>query len=77
MAAHRATKGWAENYHYLRQSQQQLDDFITTLTQGDWKLRGPYPWGDYGSLAELLMVNANHYAEHIPDLKTWYERTHQ
>lgn len=72
MAARRAGKSWPENYHYLRETQSELDDFIATLKPGDWRLRGPYPWpNDQGALAELVEEVAEHYEDHLPDLERW------
>jgi uncharacterized damage-inducible protein DinB len=72
LAARRANKSWAENYHYLRETQIETDNFIATLRPGDWRLRGPYPWpNDQGTLAELVEQIAGHYQEHLPDLERW------
>ena len=72
LAARRANKSWAENYHYLRETQVETDNFIATLKPGDWRLRGPYPWpNDQGTLAELVEQLAGHYQEHLPDLEGW------
>jgi hypothetical protein len=72
LAARRANKSWAENYHYLRETQIETDNFIATLKPGDWRLRGPYPWpNDQGTLAELVEQIADHYKEHLPDLEGW------
>lgn len=70
LAVRRANKSWAENYHYLRETQIETDNFIATLKPGDWRLRGPYPWpNDQGTLAELVEQIAGHYTEHLPDLE--------
>jgi uncharacterized damage-inducible protein DinB len=72
MAARRANKSWPENYHYLRETQTELADFIARLKPGDWRLRGPYPWpNDRGTLAELVEEVAEHYEDHLPDLARW------
>ncbi len=73
MVAARSDKSWPETYHYLRRSQHTLNEFILKLNPGDWRLRGPYPWSDYGSLAELVMINADHYLDHLPDLNHWHK----
>jgi uncharacterized damage-inducible protein DinB len=72
LAARRANKSWAENYHYLRETQIETDNFVAALKPGDWRLRGPYPWpNDQGTLAELVEQIADHYQEHLPDLEGW------
>jgi len=76
LAAERANKSWQENYHYLRQTYLATEDFMATLGPDEWKLRGPYPWFDQGTLAELLIQTAEHYTDHLPDLERWYEERH-
>ncbi len=77
MAANRADKSWPENHHYLRETQRVVDKFVTKLKPGDWKLRGSYPWlGDRGTLAELITYISEHYHDHLPDIKNWYEKRH-
>src|SRR5215510_14588133 len=72
MVARRANRSWAENYHYLRETQIETDSFLATLKPGDWRLRGPYPWpNDQGSLAELVEHCALHYIDHLPDVEHW------
>ena len=73
MAAERVDKTWPENYHDLQRVQKEIDDFIATLKPGDWRLRGPYPWSDFGTLAELVSTVAEHYTDHVPDLEQWHE----
>jgi hypothetical protein len=66
MVARRAHQSWPETYRDLRQTNAALDAFVATLTPGDWKLRGPYPWpNDQGSVAELVSHAAEHYADHL------------
>jgi uncharacterized damage-inducible protein DinB len=75
MATRRAGKTWAENYHYLLETQLATEDFVASLRAGDWKLRGPYPWpDDQGTLAELIMEIAVHYDDHIPDVERWHRK---
>jgi len=70
MAAKRAGKSWQENYEDLQHAQQAMDHLLNALKPGDWKLRGPYPWpDDQGTLAELIVQAAEHYEDHLPDLK--------
>lgn len=77
MAARRQGKTWAENYQDLRDSQAAVDVFISRLTPGDWRLRGPYPWPtDHGTLAELVVHITEHYATHTPAIEQWAYRTH-
>jgi uncharacterized damage-inducible protein DinB len=72
MAGRRADRSWAENYHYLRETQIEIDNFLATMKPGDWRLRGPYPWpNDQGTLAELVEHCAAHYVDHLPDVEHW------
>ncbi len=74
MAATRADKSWPENYQYLLRTHLAMDEFVATLKPDAWKLRGPYPWSEQGSLAELLTHAAEHYTDHLPDLEGWYKK---
>lgn len=69
MRARRAGHAWQAELDHLRLIQAALDEFISQLKPGDWRLRGPYPWpNDQGTLAELIIHAAEHYADHLPDL---------
>jgi len=74
MAAERVDKSWPENYHDLRRVQMETDSFVAALKPGDWRLRGPYPWPDTGTLAELITNIAEHYIDHLPGLEQWYAK---
>jgi uncharacterized damage-inducible protein DinB len=70
MVAKRADKTWPENHHDLLETQTMTKEFLAGLKPGDWRLRGPYPWpDDQGTLAELIIQIAEHYIDHLPDLK--------
>ena len=72
MAAKREEQLWPEVYGFLRITQQAMQEFVDKLKIGDWKLRGPYPWpNDEGTLAELILQAAEHYADHLPEIETW------
>jgi uncharacterized damage-inducible protein DinB len=72
LAARRAGNSWAEEWSYLTEVQQTVDDFVAHLRPGDCALRGPYPWpNDQGTLAELIWHINEHYVEHTPDLQKW------
>jgi uncharacterized damage-inducible protein DinB len=73
MVARRADKSWPETYHFLRRTQQAVDDFVADLKPENWRLRGPYPFNDRGTLAELIIQIADHYQDHTPGLVAWYE----
>ncbi len=74
MAAQRVDKSWPENHRDLRRTQQDMNNFMAVLKPGDWRLRGNYPWPDYGTLAELIIHISEHYSDHIPALKQWYRK---
>lgn len=78
MAAARAGRSWPENHHDLREIQVAVDNLVSALKPHDWSLRGPYPWpNDQGTLAELISFIAEHYLDHLPELKQWYEQKHK
>lgn len=77
LAAERTDKSWQENYHYLRQTYLATENFMATVGSEEWELRGPYPWFDQGTLAELLIQTAEHYTDHLPELERWYEEKHR
>lgn len=74
MAAERVDKSWPENYHDLQRMQMETDNFLASLKPGDWRLRGPYPWQETGTLAEIITHISEHYTDHLPDLEQWYAK---
>jgi uncharacterized damage-inducible protein DinB len=78
LATARAGRSWPENHHELREIQVAVDNLVSSLKPQDWNLRGPYPWpNDQGTLAELITSIAEHYLDHLPDIKQWYEQRRQ
>lgn len=65
MAAQRDMKPLSIELRYLNLMQIDWDEFIDQLKPADWRLRGPYPWeNDQGSLAEVVVMVAEHYTDH-------------
>jgi uncharacterized damage-inducible protein DinB len=71
MVAKQDSRSWQEVFAHLSETRQALQDFITKLKPADWLLRGPYPWPDQGTLAQLVTYVAEHDAEHLPALEKW------
>ena len=69
MVGRRAGQPWPDTIQALRDVQARLAEFISHLKPGDWRLRGAYPWNDQGTLAELILTAAEHYLEHLPEVK--------
>jgi len=65
MAAKHAAQPWPEVYQHLTATRQALDEFLASLAPDAWKQRGPFPWPDQGTLAELIGGASWHDAEHL------------
>jgi len=74
VVAQRDMKPLSIELRYLRSQQTYWDEFIAQLKPKDWLLRGAYPWGGDGTIAELIQIVAEHYANHFPQIKTWQNK---